>query len=68
MNEQHDSQSRCPFCPQAVGFVRAICIAGQMKFMTYVCRTCNLTWEIAEPYVESLDLMRSKNPVKRDEP
>ncbi|MEP6783982.1 MAG: hypothetical protein ABI983_09945, partial [Acidobacteriota bacterium] len=68
MNEQHDSQAPCPFCPQAVGFVRAVCIEGQTKIMTFVCIACNSRWKVSEPCRDSLGGIESTRRVERDEP
>ena len=65
MNEQNDSQVACPFCRQATGFVRVVRVESQMKFMTYVCRTCDLKWEISEPYYDRLRGIRAAD--RRDE-
>ncbi len=66
MNEKVDSHAPCLFCPQAVGVVCAVCIEGQTKIMTYVCKACNLRWKISEPYHDSLGGIRSTRRVQAE--
>ena len=39
----------CPDCPKGLGLARTVTIKDSQRTITYVCDTCQHTWDVTEP-------------------
>jgi anaerobic selenocysteine-containing dehydrogenase len=62
--EQQD-ETTCPFCT-GIASVRAVSIDGPIKFLTYVCESCQRSWNGAERWADQTKGCSTEPPMIRE--